>query len=216
MNSLISEPIERREIRRLETLLPSELHSHVMLIQATRVNPVLIATEKVDKKRFTIQIDLIHWCQLSTKQRDLLFWHEVARIQNRTTIQFPWELTVISTGLSISLVEVLSQNVLPLTVALVVTGLAGHQLYQRNRGERSLREATIADRNAINLAIQFGYSFAEAYISLHDALKMLAKQTSQKWLWKKYQVRLRVLEILATKDFSEQAALEVRSIVAMR
>lgn len=199
MNLLIPDTTDISELQRLETLLPAELHSLVVLTRSTKVNPALIATEKVGKKRFAIQIDLVHWQQLSTNHRDLLFWHEVSRIHNKTVSQFSREKVVMSTGLFFSLVEVISQNILSLSVALVATGLAGYQLYQRNRGERSLREATAADRNAIALAIQFGYSFSQACSSLHAALKILAKRTSQKSLWRKYQVRLRVLEIFAAK-----------------
>jgi len=198
MKSIISN-FERYELERLKALLPSKFRLQVAIIRASKVNPTIITTEKVGESRFAIQIDLIYWQQLSNNQRDLLFWHEVSRIQNKTVIGSSWETVVMGTGLFASLIGVGSQNILSLSVALVVTGLAGYQLYQRNRGERSLREATAADQNAINLATQFGYSFSQAYSSLHDALTTLSKQTSQKSLWRKYQVRLRVLSILAAK-----------------
>lgn len=206
MNWLTSELSEVREIQRLEALLPAELMSSVTVRRSTHVDPVCIATEKVDQQRFAIQIDFIRWQQFSISQRDLLFWHEVARIQTKTIPYFAWEFAVMGTALFVSLIEVVSQNLLSFAIALVVTGLAGNQLYQRNRGERSLREATAADRQAIDLAVQAGYSSSDACRALQDALKVLSKQTPQKSRWKKYQVRLRVLEIFAAKQASFQAS----------
>jgi hypothetical protein len=199
------------EIQRLEALLPEQLRSRVAVIRAVKPSSAVVATEKVGKGKFAIQIDLIRWHQLNTNQRDLLFWHEVSRIQNKTVTRFSWEMAVMSAGLAVALIELSSQNLLSLSGALVVAALAGNQLYQRNRGERSLKEATTADQNAIDLAIQSGYSVSQACQSLQDALKALAKQTSQKSLWRKYQVRLRVLEMFAekTRSASQPVALEL-------
>ena len=213
MNLLVSESVEISEIQRLKALIPSDLRPRVVIVQTVRVNPALVTTEKVSKKQFSIGIDLIRWQQLSVNQRDLLFWHEVSRIQNKNINRFPWELVVVGTGLSVSLIEVVSQNILSLSFALVATVLGGHQLYQRHQGERSLREATAADRNAIRLAVQFDYPFAKACSSLQDALEVLTRQPSQKSLWKKYQVRLRALEIFAEENRkpSRRASLKLEN-----
>ena len=160
-----------------------------------------------------MQIDLMRWQELNSDQRDLLFWHEVARIQNRT-VALQWERTVLIIGLLISLTELLSQNLLSLSVSLAVALLAGYQLYQRNQGERSLREATLADQSALNLAVQFGYSLSQAYSSLHNALKTLSSQTSQKSLWRKYQVRLQVLEICAEKKRLPRQSVLIGTVAA--
>jgi hypothetical protein len=128
-----------------------------------------------------------------------LFWHEIARIQNRA-IARPWEPIAISLGLSATLIEFFSHNVFSVTVALTVTGLAAYKLYQRKLGEQSLREATAADQTAIELAMQAGYSFNEAYDSLYEALRFLSRQPAYKSRWSKYQVRLRVLEMLVAKQ----------------
>lgn len=218
MSSLQADSIKVHELWRLSNLLPDDLRSRVVIVQSKRVDPSLITTEKVDKNQFSIQIDLISWQQLNVGQRDLLFWHEAARIQNKTIKKFLWEMPVIGVGLSISLMEVMSQNLFSLSVALFVTGIASYQLYQRHRGERSLREATAADRLAIALAIQSGYSVEQAYSSLQDALTLLAKQAPKKSRWKKYQVRLRVLEILAVKDRKNlpQPALDLRTAVTFK
>ncbi len=206
MSSWKSDSSEFAEIQRLKALLPDDLRSQVTVGRSTDVNPRLITTERSGKHRYSIQIDLVSWQQLSLDQCDLLFWHEVARIQGHSISQSSWELIVLAIGFTFALTELISQNVLALSTTLAVTGLAGYQLYQRNRGEHSLRAAAAADQGAIQLAVQFGYSQTEAYESLYSGLKVLAK-TAQKSCWKKYQVRLRVLEISA----SEKSTVELET-----
>jgi hypothetical protein len=75
---------EMSELRRLKTLLPPELQSWVMVEGTTEVNPPLLRTEEIGRDEVEIQIDLVKWEQLALDQRNLLFWHEVARIQNDT------------------------------------------------------------------------------------------------------------------------------------
>ncbi len=89
---------EQSEIQRLKTLLPDELKSQVAIVRTVEVNPLLIRTEKVGKNRSAIQIDLIQWQELNVDQRNLLFWHEVARVQNQTVSRFPWETVVLVSG----------------------------------------------------------------------------------------------------------------------
>lgn len=192
--------VEISELQRLNKLLLPKLQNFVTIKQTTEINPPLIKSEKVSRKgNVEIQVDLIRWEQLPIDQRNLLFWHEVARIQNNTVHQASWEIIVLSMGLSGALVESITQNILLVSLALTVSGLAGYQLYRRNRGERSLREATAADEEAIAIATRFGYSLPKAYKSLSMALKTLNAQTSQKWLQKKYKVRLQVLKVSAAK-----------------
>ena len=199
MNSPTSELAENPEFQRLESLLPSELRSRITLSRSSQRNPAVIATAKVDKNQFLIQIDWSQWHQLSLNQRDLLLWHEVSRIQTDSIVHFSWEPIVMITGLSIGWIEILSQNFLSLSFALVAIGLAGNQLYQRQRGERSLRVSARADQNAIALAIQSGYSSVQAHRSLQEALRILIRKTPQNARWRRYQVRLSVL------DFSAEA-----------
>jgi hypothetical protein len=75
---------EMSELRRLKGLLPPELQSWVMVEATTEVNPPLLRTEEIGRDEVEIQIDLVKWEQLALDQRNLLFWHEVARIQNDT------------------------------------------------------------------------------------------------------------------------------------
>ncbi len=196
--ALLTECAEIVELQRLTHLLPIDLQSRISIVRSTEINSSLIATERTKKHRFAIQIDCIRWQKLNANQQDLLFWHEVARIQSKTIPRFGWELPVMAIGLGFALIEVSSQNVISLTAALVAVALAGHQLYQRNCGERSLRKVVAADRKAIHFATESGYSFSTASTSLYSALKLLAKSAQQSD-WQRYQVRLRALEILATE-----------------
>lgn len=208
MRSLSRCAFETDEIDRLNRLLPIEVRSQVSIIQSKEVAPFLIKTSEVNKHQFAIQIDFACWHLLNSNQRDLLIWHEISRIQRRTVSLAAWELPLMGVGLLFALLEISAHNLISLSIALVVTGLAGNQLYQRNRGERSLRAAVAADRQAIDLAVRSGYSFSSAFTSLYDALKLLAKTASEKPKWKKYQVRLRALEILASQ---RSATLNVKS-----
>lgn len=201
MDSLISSPVDVYELQRLVELLPEGLQSRVTVVQArsSKTNQALIATEKIGKNRFSIAIDSAHWQQFSVDQRNLLFWHEASKVLNKTVKRFEWEMAVMGAGLSVSLMEIMGQNLLSLSVSLAVTGLAGYQLYQRKWGEHSLRGITAADQGAIDLALQFDYSFLQASSSLQSALEILSKKASQRSLWKKYQVRLSVLEMLKVR-----------------
>lgn len=187
--------VELPELQRLKTLLPPKLHNRVSIKDTTEINPPLIKTEKVGRGgKVEIQVDLIRWEQLDIDQRNLLFWHEVARIQNNSIRHDRWEIAVLSMGLSGALVEACAPNILLLSLALTVSGIAGYRLYQRNYGKRSLREATEADQEAIALATRFGYTLPQAYKSMNMALKALIARTSNKWLQTKYKARLQVLK----------------------
>ena len=75
---------EMSELRRLKNLLPPELQSWVTVEGTTEVNPPLVRCEEIGKDQVEIQIDLVKWDALAMDQRNLLFWHEVARVQNDT------------------------------------------------------------------------------------------------------------------------------------
>jgi Protein of unknown function (DUF3318) len=197
MSSQTSELAESLEIQRLESRLPAGLRSCATFARSSQSGSAVIATEKTGKNQFLIKIDWSQWHQLSLNQRDLLLWHEVSRIQTDSIVHFSWEPIVMVTSLSVAWIEILSQNFLSLSFALVAIGLAGNQLYQRQRGERSLRASARADQNAIALAIQFGYSASQAHHSLQEALKILIRKTPQNAHWRRYQVRLTVLDFSA-------------------
>ncbi|MEB3339734.1 DUF3318 domain-containing protein [Okeania sp.] len=190
---------EMTEIRRLKGLLPPELQSWVMVEKSIEVNPTLIRSEEIGKDQVEISIDLVRWEQLALDQRNLLFWHEVARIQNDTIPRDGWEMAALAIGLGGAVGELWVQDGLLLVLALALCGISGFRLYQRNNGERNLKEAIEADDKAIALATRFGYSLPNAYKSLGSALKTLIEETPKKRQRAKYEARLQALKRGAAK-----------------
>ncbi len=190
---------EMSEIRRLKNILPPELQSWVTVEKTIEVNPTLIRSEEIGKDQVEIQIDLIRWEQLAIDQRNLLFWHEVARIQNDTIPRDGWEMAALAIGLGGAVGELWVQDGLLLLLALSLCGVSGWRLYQKNNGEKSLKEAIDADEKALALATRFGYTLPNAYKSLGSALKTLIEQTSKKQQRAKYEARLQALKRNAAK-----------------
>jgi Protein of unknown function (DUF3318) len=190
---------EMSEIRRLKNILPPELQSWVTVEKTIEVNPTLIRSEEIGKDQVEIQIDLIRWEQLAMDQRNLLFWHEVARIQNDTIARDGWEMAALAIGLGGAVGELWVQDGLLLVLALALCGVSGWRLYQKNNGEKSLKEAIEADEKALALATRFGYTLPNAYKSLGSALKTLIEQTSKKQQRAKYEARLQALKRNAAK-----------------
>lgn len=190
---------EMSEIRRLKNILPPELQSWVTVEKTIEVNPTLIRSEEIGKDQVEIQIDLIRWEQLAMDQRNLLFWHEVARIQNDTIPRDGWEMAALAIGLGGAVGELWVQDGLLLLLALSLCGISGWRLYQKNNGEKSLKEAVDADEKALALATRFGYTLPNAYKSLGSALKTLIEQTSKKQQRAKYEARLQALKRNAAK-----------------
>jgi hypothetical protein len=187
------------ELRRLKTLLPPELQSWVTIEVTTAVNPPLIACEEIGRDEVEIQIDMPKWDQLAIDQRNLLFWHEVARIQADTIPKDGWEMAALAIGLGGAVGELWVQDGLLLVLALGLSGVAGWRLYQKNNSERSQKELIEADERAIQLATRFGYTLPNAYKSLGSALKTLIDQTPKKRQRAKYQTRLDALKKSAAK-----------------
>lgn len=190
---------EMSELRRLKSLLPPELQSWVTVEGTTEVNPPLMRTEEIGKDQVEIQIDLAKWDQLALDQRNLLFWHEVARIQNDTITRDGWEMAALAIGLGGAVGELWVQDGLLLVLALALCGVSGFRLYQKNNGERTIREAIEADEKAIALATRFGYSLPNAYKSLGSALKTLIEMTPGKRQRNRYENRLQALKRSAAK-----------------
>src|SRR6478672_480443 len=198
---------EMSEIRRLKNILPPELQSWVTVEKTIEVNPTLIRSEEIGKDQVEIQIDLIRWEQLAMDQRNLLFWHEVARIQNDTIAKDGWEMAALAIGLGGAVGELWVQDGLLLVLALVLCGVSGYRLYQKNNGERNLKEAAEADEKAIALATRFGYSLPNAYKSLGSALKTLVEQTPGRRQRSRYEVRLQALRRSASKAKSKSKTI---------
>lgn len=187
------------ELRRLKTLLPPELQSWVMVEGTTEINPPLIRSEEISRDEIEIQIDLAKWENLAIDQRNLLFWHEVARIQNDTIPREGWEMAALAIGLGGAVGELWVQDGLLLLLALGLCGISGYRLWQKNNGEKTLKEAKEADEKAIALATRFGYSLPNAYKSLGSAFKTLIEQTPNRRQRKKYESRLQALKQSAAK-----------------
>jgi hypothetical protein len=185
---------EISEIRRLRGLLPPELQSWVTVEKSIEINPPLIRTEEIGKDQVEVAIDLVRWEQLAIDQRNLLFWHEVARIQNDTINRDGWEMAALAIGLGGAVGELWVQDALLLILALALCGVSGYRLYQKNNGEKNLKETLEADEKAIALATRFGYTLPNAYKSLGSALKTLIEQTPKKRQRVKYEARLQALK----------------------
>ena len=190
---------EINELRRLKTLLPPELQSWVIVEGTTEVNPPLIRSEELGKDEIEIQIDLAKWDNLAIDQRNLLFWHEVARIQNDSIPREGWEMAALAIGLGGAVGELWVQDGLLLLLALALCGISGYRLWQKNNSEKTLVDAIEADEKAILLATRFGYSLPNAYKSLGSALKTLIEQTPSRRQRKKYEERLQSLRRSASK-----------------
>ena len=190
---------EINELRRLKTLLPPELQSWVIVEGSTEVNPPLIRSEEIGKDEIEIQIDLAKWDNLAIDQRNLLFWHEVARVQNDTIPREGWEMAALAIGLGGAVGELWVQDGLLLLLALSLCGISGYRLWQKNSSEKTITEAIEADEKAIALATRFGYSLPNAYKSLGSALKTLIEQTPSRRQRKKYEERLQSLRRSAAK-----------------
>ncbi len=187
------------ELRRLKSLLPPELQSWVMVESATDVNPPLIRCEELGRDEIEIQVDLAKWDNLAIDQRNLLFWHEVGRIQNDTIPREGWEMAALAIGLGGAVGELWVQDGLLLLLALGLCGFSGYRLWQKNNGEKRLAENIEADEKAIALATRFGYSLPNAYKSLGSALKTLIEQTPNRKQRKRYETRLQALRRSAAK-----------------
>jgi len=199
---------EMSELRRLRGLLPPELQSWVSVEATTAVNPALILSEEIGKDEVEVQVDMVKWEQLATDQRNLLFWHEVGRIQNDTIPRDGWEMAALAIGLGGAVGELWVQDGLLLVLALSLCGVSGWRLWQKNNNEKTLQELTDADERAIALATRFGYTLPNAYKSLGSALKVLIEQSPKKKLRAKYETRLNALKKSAAKAKSKMKETE--------
>ncbi|AFZ49562.1 DUF3318 domain-containing protein [Dactylococcopsis salina] len=194
---------EMNELRRLKTLLPPELQSWVIVEATTEVNPPIIRSEEIGRDEVEIQIDLGKWENLSLDQRNLMFWHEVARIQDDTIPKEGWEMAALAIGLGGAVGELWVQDGLLLILAVGLCGVSGYRLWQKNNGEKTIQAAIDADEKAIALATRFGYTVPNAYKSLGSALKALIEQTPNRRNRKSYETRLQALRKSAAKAKSK-------------
>ena len=196
------------ELQRLKSLLPPENESWVFVEAAAAIDPPLITLEEIGRDEVEIQIDLDEWDNFAIDHRNLLFWHEVGKIQNDTIPRDGWEMAALAIGLGGAIGELWVQDGLLLLLALGLSSFAGYRLYLKNNSEKKLQDAIYADERAIDLACRFGYSIPNAYKSLGGALKELIEKTRKKKKRSFFEDRLDALRKSADKARSELSQQE--------
>ena len=196
------------ELQRLKSLLPPENESWVFIEAAASIDPPLITLEEIGRDEVEIQIDLDKWENLAIDHRNLLFWHEVGKIQNDSIPRDGWEMAALAIGLGGAIGELWVQDGLLLLLALGLSSFAGYRLYLKNNSEKKLQDAIYADERAIDLACRFGYSIPNAYKSLGGALKELIEKTRKKKKRSFFEDRLDALRKSAEKARSELSQQE--------
>ena len=196
------------ELQRLKSLLPPENESWVFVEAAAAIDPPLITLEEIGRDEVEIQIDLDEWDNFAIDHRNLLFWHEVGKIQNDAIPRDGWEMAALAIGLGGAIGELWVQDGLLLLLALGLSSFAGYRLYIKNNSEKKLQDAIFADERAIDLACRFGYSIPNAYKSLGGALKELIEKTRKKKKRSIFEDRLEALRKSAEKARSELSQQE--------
>ena len=196
------------ELQRLKNLLPPENESWVFVEAAAAIDPPLITLEEIGRDEVEIQVDLDEWDNFAIDHRNLLFWHEVGKIQNDTIPRDGWEMAAHAIGLGGAIGELWVQDGLLLLLALGLSSFAGYRLYLKNNSEKKLQDAIFADEKAIDLACRFGYSIPNAYKSLGGALKELIDKTRKKKKRSFFEDRLDALRKSAEKARSELSQQE--------
>jgi len=196
------------ELQRLKNLLPPENESWVFVEAAAAIDPPLITLEEIGRDEVEIQVDLEEWDNFAIDHRNLLFWHEVGKIQNDTIPRDGWEMAALAIGLGGAIGELWVQDGLLLLLALGLSSFAGYRLYIKNNSEKKLQDAIFADERAIDLACRFGYSIPNAYKSLGGALKELIEKTRKKKKRSFFEDRLDALRKSAEKARSELSQRE--------
>ena len=196
------------ELQRLKSLLPPENESWVFIEAAAAIDPPLITLEEIGRDEVEIQIDLDKWDNFAIDHRNLLFWHEVGKIQNDSIPRDGWEMAALAIGLGGAIGELWVQDGLLLLLALGLSSFAGYRLYIKNNSEKKLQDAIFADERAIDLACRFGYSIPNAYKSLGGALKELIEKTRKKKKRSFFEDRLDALRKSAEKARSELSQQE--------
>ena len=196
------------ELQRLKSLLPPENESWVFVEAAAAIDPPLITLEEIGRDEVEIQIDLDQWDNFAIDHRNLLFWHEVGKIQNDAIPRDGWEMAALAIGLGGAIGELWVQDGLLLLLALGLSSFAGYRLYIKNNSEKKLQDAIYADDRAIDLACRFGYSIPNAYKSLGGALKELIEKTRKKKKRSFFEDRLDALRKSAEKARSELSQQE--------
>jgi Protein of unknown function (DUF3318) len=168
-----------QELKRLKLSIPAPLQEAIDIELSPRSDRQPIIVERIKDRRYQIRVNLWCWQSLDLDIRNLLFWHEIARIQAGSIHSDRSEYITIGAGLAIASIDLFAQNIGLLTASLLVAGLAGFRLYQKHIGERYLQRLTTADRDAIDLAVAFGYDREVARELMKAAIQTTARKTSK-------------------------------------
>ncbi len=198
-NSSLRNTFSRSESRRLHDLLPVELQAWVKVIPADGVRPRLITCEEAGGDEVVILIDMIRWERLAEDQRNLLLWHEVARIQNDSVPKDGWEIAALAVGLGGAVGELWVQNGILFLLALTICGVAGFQLWRRGSSKKDIKNLIEADLGAIKLAVRNGYALPSAYKSLGSALKLMLSDAGKGRNRSRIEARLKALRDEASR-----------------
>jgi hypothetical protein len=163
------------------------------------VRPPLVACEEAGGDEVVILIDMVRWERIAQDQANLLFWHEVARIQNDTVPRDGWEIAALAVGLGGAVGELWVQNGVLFMAALAICGVAGFQLWRRGTSKKDLKSIVEADQGAVKLAVRSGYSLPNAYKSLGSALKILLSESKKGRSRKQIEIRLEALKNEASR-----------------
>jgi hypothetical protein len=186
----------KQELERLRLLIPERLQDLIEIEPSTQVNSRLIVVQIVPGHRYRIQIDLRDWSSLNTDIRNLLFWHEIARIEAGSIGSDRSAQIAIFAGLGIASIDLVTDNIGMLAAALLVSGLSGFRLYQKYLGEQNLRRLTTADRAAIDLAVGYGYDRQIAVELLRSAIQLMMHKSRYRFRRDCYATRLQVLALI--------------------
>jgi Protein of unknown function (DUF3318) len=190
-----------QEITRLKSLIPDRLQTMVQIECSIDDQSKLLVTRRINRDRCSIQFDGRRWQFLDLDLRNLLFWHELARIDNGSICVHRSTYLTLAASLGLSLIDLPTQNIGILVSALLIAGLAGYQLYQSQIGEQHLRQLTRADRSAIDFAVEFGYDRQTACELLKSAISQAQKLLSRSGIRStRYAARLQVLSLSLGND----------------
>ena len=181
------------EVKRLRSLLPAELQSWVDIHVTGTYKPELISCTDALGDRIAIELDLAHWQELPREQRDLLFLHQVARIQSDTVPKEGWEKSAFLIGLGGAVGEIWVQDTWLLLISLALASVAGVRLYRRRKSRKAVRDIYAADRKAVNLAVRQGYTSQVAHRSLISALQGQCNRAQTADLKTQYRARAEAL-----------------------
>lgn len=184
-----------KEADRLKLLIPEPIRAEID-IELTPLDRSLIVASRDSSRYCQIWIDSRSWQSIDLDVRNLLFWHEIARIQSGSIGSDRSAYIAIVTGLGIAAIDLFTDNIGMLAAALLVSGLAGFRLYQKYLGEQNLRRLTAADRAAIDLAVEFGYDRQLARELLQTAIQMTMKKSRHKFRRDRCAARLQVLALV--------------------